>query len=305
MGSLSGVLVGAIAAAPLKAANIIPMLGDMPGLQSSRTKHIEPIVMEFAPGESQLNDAQQEHLRRLIDQMRRDSSLAVTVQHTLGQGDVEIDEQRTNPLAGDSMSIAIELRPAYRYQLQEQLISLNGQIRAAMASQNSIAVSTGVDSLRLVATELKETEDALDQALDLLRPGADRHGHQRRTRTGAILLGELRLAAIQDVLLHSALPSAPDRIRKAGVLFNPADTDASGKVTLRPDQAKQKMMLPSIAPASSAAPLPPGSYNTARIRSDCGMQSSCYTCFRTYRNQFDLQFLSSEAPLPWLATLCA
>ncbi|HEY2584855.1 MAG TPA: DEAD/DEAH box helicase [Tepidisphaeraceae bacterium] len=37
---------------------------------------------------------------------------------------------------------------------------------------------------------------------------------------------------------------------------------------------------------------------------DCGMQSSCYACLRTYRNQFDWQFLCREAPLPWLASLC-
>ncbi|MGB7157399.1 MAG: DEAD/DEAH box helicase [Tepidisphaeraceae bacterium] len=38
---------------------------------------------------------------------------------------------------------------------------------------------------------------------------------------------------------------------------------------------------------------------------DCGMQSSCYACLRTYRNQFDWEFLSREVPLPWLAAICA
>lgn len=38
---------------------------------------------------------------------------------------------------------------------------------------------------------------------------------------------------------------------------------------------------------------------------DCGMQSSCYACLRTYRNQFDWQFLSREAPISWLANLCS
>jgi ATP-dependent helicase YprA (DUF1998 family) len=37
---------------------------------------------------------------------------------------------------------------------------------------------------------------------------------------------------------------------------------------------------------------------------DCGMKSSCYACLRTFNNQFDWQYLSREAPLAWLSTLC-
>ena len=227
-GAVSQVFITALASAPLKAANLIPMIGGADA--SKRGRHIAPIVIEFAPGESQLTLAQTEDIRRAARKMRQHESIAITIQHTLGQNDVRLAEERANPLASDSLSIAMELRQQ-KAELQKTLVSLSAETRAAIASQDAAAIRKATDSLRATAVQLNETEDSLDQALDLLRPGAARQA-ERRTRTSAILLADLRLAAVQDVLLHSNVDDAADRVRKATAVFNPNNSVSSGSVVI-------------------------------------------------------------------------
>jgi Domain of Unknown Function (DUF748) len=226
--SVGQVLIAALAAAPLKAANLVPMIGGADA--SKHTKHITPIVIQFAPGESQLTLAQTEDIRRAIKIMRQHESVTVTIQHTLGQNDLRLAEERSNPLSRDSLSIAMELRQQ-KAELQEMLVSLGAETRAAIASQDAATIQKTIDSLRATAVQLNETEDALDQALELLRPGAARQA-DRRTRTGAILLADLRLAAVQDVLLRSNVDDAADRVRKATAVFNPNDSTSTGSVVI-------------------------------------------------------------------------
>jgi hypothetical protein len=216
-------------AAPLKVASLIPMIGG-DDAESARNRGIPPIVIDFAPGESELTNTQLLEIQRAILAMRRDRTLACVIQHTLGSADLQLVDQRANPLSTDILSIAADLRQR-KIQLQQKLISLTGQATAVMASQNPDAIQSAVDSLRTTSVQLKETEDALDQALDLLRPGADRQS-QRRMKNSAILLAALRLQSVKNVLDRAPIPEVADRVRKATPLFNPAATDVPGRVTI-------------------------------------------------------------------------
>jgi hypothetical protein len=162
--------------------------------------------------------------------MRQDRTLEVTIQHTLAPGDVTLMRERSNPLRGDSLALAQWLR-GRKFNLQSQQARLASQVRVAMASQDQQLTGQLIESLRAASIELKETEDALDQVLDLLHPGSERQS-ERRTKAAGILLAHLRLKAVQQFLLNSNVKSISERVRKANATFNPDDAAQAGKITL-------------------------------------------------------------------------
>ena len=82
--------------------------------------------------------------------------------------------------------------------------------------------------LQVIERNLGQTERALDQVLDLLRPGAERRA-DRRTRSAAAAVGEARLAAVRRVVLEEA-PELADRIRVVRSRFNDKAGDERGRV---------------------------------------------------------------------------
>jgi uncharacterized protein involved in outer membrane biogenesis len=227
--SLSGVLAGALVAAPLKAGRLVPMLVGADASEA-RGRGLEPVAIEFLPGESRLSNLQRDQIRAAAETMWKDRSVVVTVQHTLGSDDDLLVQARANPPASASLAVAERLR-GRKAELQRQLRSLEGQLQAAMFSQNEALTQGMSESTRRIAAELAATEEALDQALDLLRPGADRQA-QRRTRASAIRLAELRLHAVQDALLESDVGDVADRVRKATALYNVDQSQPLGRVTI-------------------------------------------------------------------------
>ena len=228
-GSVGKVLSQALIAAPLKAAKLVAMLGGI-DIGGNRAKDLAPATIEYAPGESQLSGDQLKTLDGVIQQMRDDPTIQVTLQHTLGQADLALAEQRANPLAGDSRQLAENLRQK-KFDLQRQQAKAAVHLRVVMATDDASAQKAAADDLRAVSTRLKENGDDLDELLDLLRPGAA-HQAERRTRASAVLLGDLRLRAVQSTLLSSGLPNINDRVRRANAQFNPDPSGKPGTVTL-------------------------------------------------------------------------
>jgi hypothetical protein len=227
--SVGRVIADAMLAAPLKAANLIASLGGADA-GNSRSKPIEPVVIDFAPGESQLTAEQRNAIDGLLERLRKDDSLEATLQHTLGAADVALVQQRSNPLEADSLALASRFRQR-KEDLQQQEAERSSRLRVALASQNQAAATSALADLRATSIELKEADDSLDQVLSLLQPGADRQSN-RRTRAAAILLGDLRLRAIQQTMLQSDIKSIAEHVRKANALFNPADSDQPGHVSI-------------------------------------------------------------------------
>lgn len=229
VGSVSEVFAQSIAAAPLKAAK---MIGNIAGLDtsSSRLKPIPPVLIHFAPGESELTVEQRATLDQLLNRLSRDSTLEVTIQQTLAPDDIDRARQRSNPGRGDSLAIAQWLRQR-KFDLQSRQALLSSQLRAAIAAQNPRQSDDLLEALRSTCIELKETEEGLDQVLALVGPGADRQS-ERRTKAAALVLANLRLRSVQEYILSSNVKSISRRLRKANAAYNPDDKLNVGKVTL-------------------------------------------------------------------------
>lgn len=229
VGSVSEVFAQSIAAAPLKAAK---MIGNIAGLDtsSSRLKPIPPVLLNFAPGESELTLEQRVTLNQLLDRLRRDPTLEVTIQQTLASDDIDRARLRSNPERGDSLAIAQWLRQR-KFDLQSRQQSLSSQLRAAIAAQSRSQSDDLLEALRATCIELKETEEGLDQVLALVGPGADRQS-ERRTKAAALVLANLRLRSVQEYILSSNVKSISQRLRKSNATYNPNDKLSAGEVTL-------------------------------------------------------------------------
>ena len=230
VGSVGAVVAQAIVAAPIKAAKGI---GNIIGLDtsSSRLKPIPPLLLNFAPGESELSLEQVIALNQLLERLRRDPTLEVTIQQTLAPDDIDRVRQRSNPDRGDSLALAQSLRQR-KLDLQLQQARLSSEVRAGIASQNAVLTDNSLETLRAVSIELKETEDSLDQVFALLGPGADRQT-DRRTKAAAILLADLRLRSVQQYLLSSTnVQAISKRVRKANAAYNPDEKLTAGQITL-------------------------------------------------------------------------
>ncbi|MGN6626756.1 MAG: DUF748 domain-containing protein, partial [Tepidisphaeraceae bacterium] len=229
VGAVGKVVTEAMVAAPLKAAKLVAMLGGA-DMSSDRLKGLEPVTIDYAPGESQLTPAEEAALKPVIALMKDDPTIQVTLQHTLGAADVALAEQRANPLSEDSRALAENLRQR-KFDLQREVAQASVALRVALATEDAKSQAAAADTLRAAATRLKENGDELDQVLDLLRPGAQRQA-DRRTRTVAILLGDMRMRAVRDALLQSGVPGIANRLRQANALYNPGDDQKPGEVTL-------------------------------------------------------------------------
>lgn len=228
--SIARVTAEAMVAAPLKAAKLVGMLGGA-DVSSARTRGLDPVVLQFTPGESQLTGDQRQAIEGVIDQLKRDGTIEVTIQHTLGAEDVTLAGERSNPAADDSLALASRLRQR-KMELQREQMQQISQVRVLLASQDVTASNAAIEKLRATSISLKETEDGLNQLLDMLRPGADRQT-ERRTKAASILLGDLRLRSVQQMLLDSNVSTISERVRKANALYNPAEDQAQpGEVTL-------------------------------------------------------------------------
>ncbi|MGN6507649.1 MAG: DUF748 domain-containing protein, partial [Tepidisphaeraceae bacterium] len=229
VGAVGKVVTEAMVAAPLKAAKLVAMLGGA-DMSSDRLKGLEPVTIDYAPGESQLTPAEEAALKPVIALMKDDPTIQVTLQHTLGAADVALAEQRANPLSEDSRALAENLRQR-KFDLQREVAQASVALRVALATEDAKSQAAAADALRAAAARLKENGDELDQVLDLLRPGAQRQA-DRRTRTAAILLGDMRMRAVRDALLQSGVPGIANRLRQANALYNPGDDQKPGEVTL-------------------------------------------------------------------------
>jgi hypothetical protein len=228
VGSVGKVLAEAMIAAPLKAGKF---MGSLVGLDmsSDRIKGLEPIAIEFASGESQLDGDQDEAMQRVRDLMRKDPTIEVTIQHELGSDDVALADERVNLGVDDSSAIATQLLSRKR-DLQRRYAEQSADVVVAIATQDPARVEAPTARLRETATQLKLTEDGLDSVFDLLRPGADRQA-TRRTKAAAILLADLRLRCVQEALQRANVPNASDRVRRSSALFNPLES-GPGRVRL-------------------------------------------------------------------------
>jgi hypothetical protein len=172
----------------------------------------------------------------MLEKMKKNPLMEVTIRHELGGGDVARAQARANPSPDDCRNLAGFLRDR-KIQLMRLRSTEAGRAKALLVSSDPDA-QTAVAQLRAIDREIAQNEDALDRVYDLLRPGAERQA-ARRTRAAAIEIGRQRIDQIRQTFLNSGLPDIEQRVRIANPQFNPDETDAGGRLIVQL-VAKQK-----------------------------------------------------------------
>jgi hypothetical protein len=228
VGALASVIATSIASAPVK---VVGGVADVVGLVPTRQKvQLQPVVLTFLPGFAGLEPAEKARLETLIEQVRRDDNLELTLRHDLGGADIEMSQARSNLSPAQAAMLAYQLR-ARKIELAAQRSAQAGQTRALLASASALSASITVQRLRDTDRELAQNEDALDRVYELMRPGAERQA-SRRTRQACLDLARDRLQAVRILLVDAGIQGLDQRIRLTNPQVNAATGDAGGKVTI-------------------------------------------------------------------------
>ncbi len=224
VGAVASVILTAIASAPVKAVN------DIFGLGKHGKDTIPPVNLDFAGGDAVLSANDAVSLTAVIEKLKKDKSLEVTVKHELGSGDVTRAAIRANPTPEECQVLAANLRRK-KAQLLVIRSAVAGSARGELASWSATEAQPSVARLRQIDLELAQTENGLDRLYDLLRPGADRQA-PRRTRAACLEIGRQRLEAVRAYLVASGIPGVDQRIHLTHAAFDPSDDHEGGEVTL-------------------------------------------------------------------------
>jgi len=207
--ALGSIITDAIASAPLRAAGTLTgALGFGPGAAENLAARKRNV--RFEPGAVELPPEAAARLLPLVDKIRGDDSLSLVLTHSFGVQDVVLAERLANPDRATTEQLVAGLRQR-RAELQIRRDEAGAEARMHLLTGRHYLAQGEVARLRALDRTLAELEDALDDAIKLLRPGAERRA-PRRTKTAALGLGNRRLDAMQAWLLEQLGPAAADRI---------------------------------------------------------------------------------------------
>jgi hypothetical protein len=243
-GSVAGAVTSAItigvASVPLKAVNAVgEQVGSWLGIpKDKKPDNNGPFAIDFAPGAVSASDAQEaEVLKPIFARMRDNPDLTLTVRHELGGADVQRASARANPSPEDCRNLEYRLR-ARKAELLRERADAAGAARAQLVSLGEGGASASLARLRAIDQELGQTENALDQVLELLRPGADRQA-ARRTRQASLAVARERLEAVKAYLLASSnVHNIASRLSVVEAQYNPAEGTDGGHVWITVVQKK-------------------------------------------------------------------
>jgi hypothetical protein len=225
VGAVAQAVAVGIASTPLKFA--AGLLGGGSDVQ----RRLAPVTLTFAPGATVLDASSAAALQALVGQLRDDDRLAVEIRHELAPGDLDRAGLRANPDPAEARSIVDMLR-GKRVDLLNLRVQVAGQFRAALAANPDPAANRALyHRLRAIDIEIAQTEEALDLASDLFRPGAALQA-DRRTRAAALQIARERLDLVVLALTSADLPDLPARMVLATPQLQPADAALAGRIVV-------------------------------------------------------------------------
>jgi hypothetical protein len=169
-------------------------------------------------------------LRQLIEHMRRDKTLEVTLRHDLGGGDIARAAQRANPSPETAAALGESLRQR-RAWLKQQRDQLAPAVKAMIVAGSASSAADAITQLRGLEAQLAATEDGLDRAFDLTRAESYRQA-ERRTRAASLEIAEARLEAVKRMIVAARIPDALNRVRIVKPQFALADGDEGGTISM-------------------------------------------------------------------------
>lgn len=228
IGAVTQALAVGIASSPIKLAQAIGSLGG--GEEEHGSTRNVTAKIPFEAGSVVLGNRGMGDLDRIVQRMRFDRTLTVTVAHTLGAGDVELAASRANPDRPTTLALVAQLR-AKRADLARTRAEAAGKVRAQMGSgADADTLKASMQRVQALDQEIAQTDSAIDNMADMLRAGADRQ-KDRRTRAAALEIGNERLAAVRQLLLDSGVIDIDKRMTVVSAQFNPSQ-ETNGNVTV-------------------------------------------------------------------------
>ena len=221
--ALAEIITTAVASAPLKLAGLL--------LGGKQTEAETPIKVSFPAAYSELGLDQIAQLEALAVRLHKDDSLRVRLRSDAGRDDVWLASHRVNPSLENAMVLADALARR-RDALLAARLDATSQVRALLASTDTEDAARAIERLRTINRQLAYTENAMDHAYDLLRPGADRQA-MRRTRAATSAIARARIETIRELLIGSGRHAIdPSRISLANPQFVESPENQDGIVTV-------------------------------------------------------------------------
>lgn len=218
IGGVSQVMLTAVASAPAK------VLQGMFGGGEKDVEPAPPVVLTFLPGDASLEPALRSELDRLIESMRRDQDLVVTLSHRLSAADAARAGVLASPTREQIQQMTGELRTR-RLSLINERSTRSAQLTAQIASGQD--GSQQMDVLRELDRQIVANDDALDRLLEQTRPGAELQA-DRRMKAAALEVATARLSAVRAYLEGAKLPRGSERMSVTNSRFEVDPSLSSG-----------------------------------------------------------------------------
>jgi len=231
-----GTLVAnAIASSPFRVAGT---LGDLVPLGGEEVEEGEQILaVTFDAGNVHLTRSMRRSMQRLVEQLKDEEETAVTLRHSLGQGDLKVAAKHANPGRQECLDLSHRLRQK-RKEIAGDRAQLTAKARVAFAAGMYQKGIKATKRIRNLDREAGMTEQALDRVFELLRPGAERRAG-RRTQGACIAIGQARLEAVRRELMESGIPDAENRIRLTRPKIDEKLAPSGGKVLASTSKRKK------------------------------------------------------------------
>ncbi|HQY89746.1 MAG TPA: hypothetical protein PK402_13925, partial [Tepidisphaeraceae bacterium] len=200
IGAVSQVVITAFASAPLK---ILNLGGDGPPAP-------DDVVLTFSAGDAYITPELQTQIEALVQKMRKDKNLEVTIRHDMGSADLERALVRSNPTREDAMDLANSLRAEKSALLAER----EGLVVAAQAelATRPEDQAEALDRLRSLDARIAEIDSAMGELYDLLKKGAELQATARQRNAGATL-ARVRIEAVRSLLIRKDVERSDTRVQ--------------------------------------------------------------------------------------------
>ena len=214
--TLGEVIARALANAPLRVTGAVTgMLGltgteEDPGVLSKVTQPVlrliglgtpegpkaAPVDVSYEPAQTSLTRDHEAGLRELVDELGEKDHLIVRVSHAFSQEDFRRAAELANPSREACLDLVEQLR-LRKAQLSRSRGELAAETLSTFVVKGQEEAFESIEQLRELDRRIGETEYALDEVFDLLRPGAERYA-DKRTRRACTRIAEARAEELRE-----------------------------------------------------------------------------------------------------------
>lgn len=179
--------------------------------------------VDFLPGDVNVLSEQQPKLDEAIRRLKDGKKRVIVLTHEFTTADLDRALVLANPPEADCRELVAGLRQkkAELYRIRDEVTA---EARARLLTGQEDQAQQSIDRLRVIDAELGRTEVSIDQALELLQPGAERR-REKRGRKAAMDIAEARLEEIVAVLRAAGISKLDQRLEVRRPRPRPVETE--------------------------------------------------------------------------------